>query len=110
MSEAQATEDASSKVTEVTEAVASAEETRDLDYKQAQLAYSIMEMLLEHTNATGDLIALMAQALDEETLKALTNTPHWTTYLESRRSLSRAKDALEEFTTAMQNLHNKNQD
>lgn len=103
MSEAHATEERSSESTQVSEV---SEVARDLDYKQAQLAYSIIEMLLEHANATGDLIALMAQSLDEETLKALTSTPHWITYLESRRSLSRAKDSLEELRTAMLNLYN----
>jgi hypothetical protein len=43
--------------------------------------YSIIEALLEHTSVTGDLIALMAQVLDQDTTKALTNTPTWAAYL-----------------------------
>src|SRR3712207_8708894 len=58
--------------------------TRDLDYEQARLAYSIIESLLEHTRVVSDLIALMAQVLDEDTTRALTNTPHWKAYLDSR--------------------------
>ncbi|HKS30336.1 MAG TPA: hypothetical protein VJS44_21100, partial [Pyrinomonadaceae bacterium] len=50
---------------------------RDLDYEQARLAYSIIESLLEHTRVVSDLIALMAQVLDEDATRALTNTPHW---------------------------------
>ena len=39
--------------------------TRDLDQEQARLAYSIIQSLLEHTRIISDLIALMAQVLDE---------------------------------------------
>jgi len=51
------------------------EPLRDLDYAQARLAYSIIESLLEHTRVVSDLVALMAQVLDEETTKAVTQTP-----------------------------------
>jgi len=44
--------------------------TRDLDFAQAQLAYSIIESLLDHTRVVSDLIALMAQTLDEDTTKS----------------------------------------
>ena len=77
---------------------------RDLDPSQAQLAYSIIKTLLEHTRVTCDLVALMAQALDEDTLKALTATPHWAAYLDSRRSLERAHKELEKFAEAMKSL------
>jgi hypothetical protein len=76
----------------------------DLDHAQARLAYSIIETLLGHTQATQDLIALMAQALDEDTKNALTNTPQWEAYLESRRAMKRAETDLENFTEAMNNL------
>ncbi|MCM3874620.1 MAG: hypothetical protein ND895_28330, partial [Pyrinomonadaceae bacterium] len=55
----------------------------DLDYEQARLAYSIIQSLLEHTRVVSDLIAVMAQALDEDTQRALTQTPIWTAYLDS---------------------------
>ena len=42
---------------------------RDLDQEQARLAYSIIESLLEHTRVVSDLIALMAQTLDQDTTK-----------------------------------------
>ena len=58
---------------------------RDLDYEQARLAYTIIQSLLAHTRVVSDLIAVMAQALDEDTQKALTQTPNWAAYLESRR-------------------------
>ena len=51
------------------------EKPTDLDFAQARLAYSIIQSLLEHTRVVSDLIALMAQTLDEDTTKALTQTP-----------------------------------
>ncbi|MFL6231116.1 MAG: hypothetical protein ACJ741_20250 [Pyrinomonadaceae bacterium] len=74
---------------------------RDLDRAQARLAYSIISTLLDHTRVTGDLIALMAQVLDEDTLKALTATPHWAAYLESRRAMERANADMEKFAHVM---------
>lgn len=69
----------------------------NLAYEQARLAYTIIQSLLEHTRVTSDLVALMAQALDEDTLQALTNTPHWTAYMDSRRALERTREDVERF-------------
>ncbi|HEX8651285.1 MAG TPA: hypothetical protein VF708_10625 [Pyrinomonadaceae bacterium] len=77
---------------------------RDLDFQQARLAYSIIESLLEHTRVISDLIALMAQVLDEDTTKAITNTPHWQAYLESRRAMERTRNDVEKFTEVMKKL------
>lgn len=74
---------------------------RDLDYEQARLAYSIIESLLEHTRVVSDLIALMAQVLDEDTTRALTNTPHWKAYLDSRRTMERTRADVERFASIM---------
>jgi len=77
---------------------------RDLNFAQAQLAYSIIESLLEHTRVVSDLIALMAQTLDEDTTKALTQTPVWTAYLDSRRGLERTRVDVEKFAETMREL------
>ena len=77
---------------------------RALDFEQARLAYSIIQNLLEHTQVVSDLIALMAQVLDEETTKALTKTPHWNAYLESRRTMERTRDEIEKFALIMKNI------
>lgn len=73
----------------------------DLDYQQARLAYSIIESLLEHTRVISDLIAMMAQVLDEDTTKALTQTPTWTAYLDSRRQLEKTKADVEKFVAIL---------
>jgi hypothetical protein len=77
---------------------------RDLDQQQARLAYTIIKSLLEHTRVVSDLIALMAQTLDHETTKALTQTPVWTAYLDSRRALERTRAEVEKFAEIMKGL------
>jgi hypothetical protein len=68
---------------------------------QAELAHSIIESLLEHTRVVSDLIAVMAQALDSDTTKALTQTAQWQAYLESRRRMERTRDDVEKFVETM---------
>ena len=80
------------------------QEPRDLDQAQARLAYSIIESLLDHTRIVSDLIALMAQTLDQDTTKALTQTPVWTAYLDSRRSLEKTRSDVEKFAEIMKEL------
>lgn len=80
------------------------EHSGDLDSPQARLAYSIIQSLLEHTRVVSDLIALMAQTLDEDTTKALTQTPVWTAYLDSRRAMERTRSDVEKFAEVMKQL------
>ena len=77
--------------------------TSDLD--QSELAHSIIESLLDHTRVVSDLIALMAQALDQDTTKALTQTPQWQAYLESRRKLERTREDVDKFAKIVSNLN-----
>ena len=76
----------------------------DLDFQQAQLAYSIIERLIEHNRVVSDLVAMMAQVLDEDTTKALTQTPTWTAYLDSRRALEKTKEDVEKFAAILEKL------
>ena len=80
------------------------ESPQDLDFEQARLAYSIIENLVEHTRIVSDLIALMAQVLDEDTTKALTQTPTWTAYLDSRRSMEKTKADIDRFAKILAQL------
>ena len=78
------------------DAIKTAEPTiEDLD--QSELAHSIIESLLDHTRVVSDLIALMAQALDQDTTKALIQTPQWQAYLESRRRMEVTRAEVEKF-------------
>lgn len=76
----------------------------DIDFQQAQLAHSIIERLIEHNRVVSDLIAMMAQVLDEDTTKALTQTPTWTAYLDSRRALEKTKADVEKFAEILKQL------
>ena len=78
----------------------------DIDYQQAQLAFSIIERLIEHNRVVSDLVATMAQVLDEDTTKALTQTPTWAAYLDSRRTLEQTKADVERFAEILKNLDN----
>jgi hypothetical protein len=71
---------------------------------QAELAHSIIESLLEHTRVVSDLIAVMAQALDADTTKALTLTAQWQAYLESRRRMERTRRDVEKFVETMKDV------
>jgi hypothetical protein len=76
----------------------------DIDYQQAQLAHSIIERLIEHNRVVSDLVAMMAQVLDEDTTKALTQTPTWAAYLDSRRTLEQTKADVEKFVEILKGL------
>ena len=71
---------------------------------QTELAHSIIESLLEHTRVVSDLIAVMAQALDSDTTKALTQTAQWQAYLESRRKMESTREDVEKFANQMKQL------
>ena len=81
----------------------------DLDYAQAHLAYSIIQNLLEHTRVVSDLVAMMAQVLDEDTTKALTQTPTWTAYLDSRRALEKTRADVETFAEILKRFEGDEQ-
>src|SRR5256712_11735357 len=81
----------------MTEAQTNPSGTEGPDSDRAELAHSIIEALLDHTRVVSDLIALMAQALDQDTTKALTLTPVWQAYLESRRKMEKTRADVEKF-------------
>ena len=74
------------------------------DPDQAELAHSIIDSLLDHTRVVGDLIAVMAQALDQDTTKALTQTAQWQAYLESRRRMEDTREDLKKFVETMKDF------
>ncbi len=69
--------------------------------RDLELAHSIIESLVDHTRVVSDLIALMAQALDSDTAKALTKTPQWEAYLESRRRMENTKEEIDKFAESL---------
>lgn len=71
------------------------------DLTPTELAHSIIESLLDHTRVVSDLIALMAQALDEDSQRALTQTAQWQAYLESRRRMETTRAEVESFVAVI---------
>lgn len=76
----------------------------DIDLPNAKLAYKIIQSLLDGHEALSDLLVVMSHALDEETLKALTNTGEWEKYLESKRKLEATHAQIEKLTEELKKL------
>ena len=76
----------------------------DLDAAKAKLAYTIIQSLLDGHEALSDVLVVMAHALDEDVLKALTATNEWEKYLESKRVLEGTHVQIEQFTTELKRL------
>ena len=72
-------------------------EELDVDLPNAKLAYTIIQSLLDGHEALSDLLVIMSHGLDEDTLKALTNTAEWEKYLESKRNMAAAQEQIESF-------------
>ena len=81
-------------------------EDLDIDLPRAQLAYTIIQSLLDGHEALSDLLVVMSHALDEDVLKALTSTNEWEKYLESKRNLQSTNLQIEKFTDALKKLDN----
>ena len=79
-------------------------EELDIDLPNAKLAYTIIQSLLEGHEALSDLLVVMSHALDEDTLKALTATAEWQTYLDSKRNLENTRAQIEKLTDALRRL------
>ncbi len=78
----------------------------DIDYPNAKLAYTIIQSLLKNQEALSDLLVLMSHALDEDVVKALTNTNEWEKYLEAKRELDNTKLQIEKFTEELKKMEN----
>lgn len=78
----------------------------DIDLPNAKLAYTIIQSLLDGHEALSDLLVVMSHALDEDTLKALTNTNEWEKYLESKRAMESTHVQIEKFTDELKKLEN----
>ncbi len=79
-------------------------EELDIDVPNAKLAYTIIESLLGANEAVSDLLAVMSHALDEDTVRALTNTNEWENYMASKRELETTKVQIEKFTEELKKM------
>ncbi|MCW5961434.1 MAG: hypothetical protein KIS76_14820 [Pyrinomonadaceae bacterium] len=76
----------------------------DNELSNAKLAYTIIQSLLQAQDALSDLLVVMSHALDEDVVKALTNTNEWEKYLESKRELENTKLQIEKFTEELKRM------
>ncbi len=81
-------------------------EQLDIDLPNAKLAYTIIQSLLDGHEALSDLLVLMSHAVDEDVLKAMTNTNEWEKYLESKRALEATHVQIEKFTVVLKEMEN----
>ena len=79
-------------------------EDHDIDLPNAKLAYTIIHTLLDGHEALSDLLVVMSHALDEDTLKALTNTAEWQKYLEAKRNMGGLDAQIERLTAELKRL------
>lgn len=79
-------------------------EDGDIDLPKAKLAYTIIQSLVDGHEALSDLLVVMSHALDEDTLKALTNTNEWEKYLESKRNMAATHGQIKKFTDELRRL------
>ena len=76
-------------------------DTNDLNLENAKLAYTIIQGLLKSNEALSDLLVVMSHALDEDVVKAMTNTGEWESYMESKRDLDNTRKQIEKFSAAL---------
>lgn len=79
----------------------------DIDLPNAKLAYTIIQSLLQSNEALSDLLVLMAHVMDEDIVKAVTNTNEWGNYIESKRNLETTKLQIEKFTEELKKMKNE---
>ncbi|MFT3746255.1 MAG: hypothetical protein QM785_18430 [Pyrinomonadaceae bacterium] len=79
-------------------------EQLDIDLPNAKLAYTIIQSLLDGHEALSDLLVLMSHAVDEDVLKAMTNTGEWEKYLESKRAMETTHVQIEKLTEVLKEL------
>jgi hypothetical protein len=82
-------------------------ENTDIDPTTARLAYTIIQSLLDGHEALSDLLVVMSHAMDEDVLKALTNTGEWERYLDSKRQLEVTRSQIDKFTDDLRKLEIK---
>ena len=79
----------------------------DIDLPNAKLAYTIIQSLLQSNEALSDLLVLMAHVMDEDVVKAVTNTNEWENYIESKRNMETTKLQIEKFTEELKKMKNE---
>jgi len=72
--------------------------------ESAELAYGVIARYVEHAQASGIIIALLASALGEERVKSIAASEYWQIYMASKRSISDAKPDVERLTSLIERM------
>ena len=81
-------------------------EEKENEIENSKLAYTIIQSLLNANEALSDLLVVMSHAMDEDVIKAITNTGEWESYLESKRNLEVTKGQIETYTSYLSEMEN----
>lgn len=81
-------------------------DTDESRIENAKLAYTIIQSLLNANEALSDLLVVMSHAMEEDVIKAMTNTGEWETYLESKRAMETTRKQIELFVGELEKMDN----
>jgi hypothetical protein len=75
--------------------------------ESAELAYGVIARYVEHAQASGIIIALLASALGEERVKSIAASEYWQKYMASKRSIADARTDVERLTALIERMREK---
>lgn len=73
--------------------------------ESAQAAYGVIAVYVEHAQAAGAVIALLASALGEERVTPIAQSPYWQNYMASKRAIADAKADIDRLTALLDQAH-----
>lgn len=75
--------------------------------ESAELAYGVIARYVDHAQISGMVIALLASALGEERIKPLTQSEYWQAYMAGRRSLTDAREEIDQLTQMIERMRGR---
>ncbi|HEY8459595.1 MAG TPA: hypothetical protein VIM99_04400 [Blastocatellia bacterium] len=72
--------------------------------ESAELAYDVIARYVEHAQAAGIIIAMLAGVLGEERVKPIAASEYWQKYMASKRSIAEAKHDIERLTALLERM------
>lgn len=75
--------------------------------ESAELAYGVIARYVDHAQISGMVIALLASALGEERIKPLTQSEYWQAYMAGRRSLTDAREEIDQLTRMIEQMRGR---
>lgn len=73
--------------------------------ESAQTAYGVIAAYVDHAQAAGIIIAMLASALGEERVASIAQSPYWQNYMASKRAIADAKADIDRLTALLDQAH-----